>query len=144
MIFQLPCHQKRWLCHYFAANLHMTLLHESYCFLHRLGKFQRAQYNCQSAPAEGGDGYLLSCLDVVFGVDESHRLQFLKQLFSSLNTEGVVEWQLLDLANEAGDEATNFIVVGVVLSVLQMVAMHDFGFSLVSLDLPVVEVDLFQ
>jgi hypothetical protein len=36
------------------------------------------------------------------------------------------------------------IIVGVVLSILEMIAVHDFGLALVGLDLPIVEIDLFK
>ena len=47
---------------------------------------------------------------------------------------------MFDFGDEGGDHSADFVVVGVILPILEMVAMHDPGFSLIGFHFPVVEV----
>lgn len=46
--------------------------------------------------------------------------------------------------NERGDKAYNFVIVGIILSVLEVVAVDDSTLALISFDLPVVEIDFLE
>ena len=71
-------------------------------------------------------------------------MKFIKKLLSCLDSERIVRRKLLEFADECGDQTCNFVVVGVVLPILQVVSVHNSSLSLVSLDLPIVEIDLFK
>lgn len=71
-------------------------------------------------------------------------MQTFKQLFSDLNSKGIIHGEHFDFADDGGDHSAYFIIGMVVLSVLQMVSVHDSGLPVVTLRLPVVEVDLFH
>ena len=73
-----------------------------------------------------------------------HIVEFLEELLGGFNAEGVIRRKLLNLGDERGDISTYFIVVGVVLPVLKVIAMHNPGLPPVCLHLPVVEVDFLE
>jgi hypothetical protein len=64
-------------------------------------------------------------------------------LLCGLDPKGIVKGKLLDLADQSSDESAYLVIVGVILSVLEVVAMHDSRLSLVCLHFPVVKVGLF-
>ena len=71
-------------------------------------------------------------------------MKLVKELLGGVDAEGVVEGELFDFADEAGDEAADVVVVSVVLSILEVVAMHDPALPLIALCLPVIEIHLLQ
>lgn len=144
MIFKLFCYQKRWFCHDLCSNSHMTLLDESNRLLHCLSILQRTQKHSQTSSAKCWHWYFLCRLDVFPWVDNSHVVQFLEQLLSGLDSELIIRGKELNLRNQGSDHSTDFVVMVVIVSVLEVVLVDDFGFAFVGFDFPVVEVDFLE
>ncbi len=122
----------------------MTLLNESHWLFHGLGILKCTQKHGQTSSAEGRDRYFLGGLNIFPGVDDSHVVQFLEQLLSGLDSELIIWGEKLDFRNQWSDHSADFIVMMVVVSVLEMVLVDDFGFAFVGFHFPVVEVDFFE
>ena len=144
VILHLAGHQQSRFSHHFRSHPHVPLFYERHWFFHGLCEFKTAQHHCQSSPAEGRDRKFLGNLNFVLGIDEPHPVKFIKKLLCSLDSERIVRRKLLEFADEGCDQTCHFVVVGVILPILQMVSVHNSSLSLVGLNLPVVEIDLFQ
>ena len=144
MILHLAGYKQSRLSHHFCSHPHMPLFYESNWLFHGLCKFKTTKHNCQSSPAEGRDRKFLSHLNFILGIDKPHPMKFIKKLFCSFDSKRIIRRELLKFVDECGDQTCNFVVVGVILPILQVVSVHNPSLSLVSLNLPVVEIDFFQ
>ena len=94
MVLHLPGHQKSWFCDYIGSDPDVALLNKSNSLFHGLWKFESAQHNSESSSAKGRYWQFLSLLDAIFVADQTHVVQFLKQLLGGFNSEGIVWRQL--------------------------------------------------
>ena len=83
-------------------------------------------------------------MDVLAGVDDAHVVEFIEELFGGFDSELVVGREEFDFGDESSDHAADFVVVMVVISVLEVVLVDDFGFAFISFYFPVVEVYFLQ
>lgn len=122
----------------------MPLLDEGDCLFHGFRKFKRAQHDSQPPSAKSWHWQFLSHLDILPAIDDPHAMKFLQKLLSGLDSKGVIGRELLNLTYQGSDEPTDFIIVWIVLSILEVVPVHDTWLSSIGLGFPVIEVHLFE
>lgn len=122
----------------------MALFDKGHRLLHGLSKLQRTQKHSETSSAEGRDGDFFCCLNILSGVDDAHVIEFFEELFCGFDSKLVVGREVFDFGDEGSDHSADFIIVMVVVPVLEVVLVDDFGLSFVGFDFPIVEVDFFE
>ena len=105
------------------ANFDMTLLDIFYCVLHSFCHLEPLHQHGQPTPAESTDiSALLNRSESLSRVYNSHLIKLIDELVSLCNSVFIISFEYFEFSDHFSQLAHQFIVLGVVIAILNVVA----------------------